>query len=56
MEKEKFFVIWYELDYKNEMSKIWKLSEMFENIEDARKIYDELDGRHGSKICKTIYG
>jgi hypothetical protein len=54
MEKEKFFVIWYELDYKNEMSKIWKLSEMYENYEDAKIIYDKLDGRHGSKICKTI--
>lgn len=56
MEKEKYFVIWYELDYKNEMAKIWKLSELFENYEDAKKIYDEFDGRHGSKVCKTIYG
>ena len=59
MEKEKFFIIYLEEftgdgTTKNEA---WKIgSELFENYDDAMKVYDQASQSHLCRICKTIYG
>lgn len=59
MEREKFFIIYLEEFTGDGMteSNVWKIgSTLFENYDDAMKVYEQASQSHSCQICKTIYG
>jgi len=59
MEKEKFFIIYLEEFTGNGSteSNTWKIgSKLFDDYDDAMKIYKQVNQSHSCQICKTIYG
>ena len=57
MEKEKFFIIYLEEFAGDGMTKsnVWKIgSKLFDNYDEAVKVYEQASQSHSCRICKTI--